>query len=303
MSMNFERDSSDKSVTEQEGVLFAQPIWERRSKKRGVFGRKTASTAPSTTIAPEPRSFAVERDDETLAQAPLIERPIEGAYPLRDDYIRREGAGYGATTPPTTTMRIEDDASLVAPIGRPTARTTGGARSKSMGPAAIAAGVVTLGALGAVGWYASRGNDGVPELAAGPTSEQVAAAPMAPVVPAAPVTTDMSVNPPSAAPPRVTVPAASPVRTARARPAAAATPSAGETGVNASTTAALPEGPQPYSTLNPGALPPALVTPPATTEAAPAPTEAPAAIPATPPIETPAPTEAAPETTVTPPTS
>lgn len=303
MSTNFERDSSDKSVTEQEGVLFAQPVWERRSKKHGVFGRKTASTSSSGAIAPEPRSFAAERDDETLAQAPLIERPIEGAYPLRDDYIRPEGAGYGATTPPTTAVRIEDDTSLVAPIGRPTARTTGGGRSKSIAPAAIAAGVVTLGALGAVGWYASRGNDGVPELASGPTGEQVAAAPMAPIVPAAPVTRDMSVNPPSATSPRVTVPAASPVRTARARPAAAAAPSAADTGVNASTTAALPEGPQPYSTLNPGALPPAPVTPPATTASAPAPTEAPDAIAVTPPVETPAPTEAAPETTVTPPTS
>lgn len=307
MSMNFERDSSDKSVTEQEGVLFAQPVWERRSKKRGVFGRKIASTTSSPTIAPEPRSFAAERDDETLAQPPLIERPIEGAYPLRDDYIRPEGAGYGATTPPTNPTRIEDDASLVAPIGRPATRTTGGARSNSMGPAAIAAGVVTLGALGAVGWYASRSNDGVPELAAGqPAGEQLAVAPTAPIVPAVAPPSDMSVNPPTAAaPPRVSVPASAPVRTARARPdvAASAAPSAGDTGVNASTTAALPSGPQPYSTLNPGAAPPAPVTPPATMDAAPAPTEAPAVIPETPPVESPAPTEAAPETTVTPPTS
>lgn len=297
MSTNFERDSSEKSVTEQKGVLFAQPIWERRSKKRGVFARKTPPA--STTVAPEARSFAGEREDDTFVQAPLVERPIEGAYPVRDDYVRSEAADYGATTPPATTSPVEDDASLVAPIGRPAARTSHGARSKSMGPAAIVAGVVTLGALGAVGWYASRGDEGVPELTAGqPADEQVATAPLPPVVPAAPAAMDTSVNPPAvAAAPRISAPASAPVRTAHARPTAVAAPSAGERGVNASATTALPPGPQPYSTLNPGANPPAPVTPPATTEAAPA------ALPATPPVEAPSPTESAPETPETPPTS
>jgi hypothetical protein len=308
MSMDFERRDSEKPVTEQEGVMFAaQPIWERRGRKRGAFGRKAAPAAPAPTVSPEPRTFASERDyDEPMALDTPVANPMDRPMtdrPIAHDYVRADYAPAAASTLPE-----EADSGMVAPIGRPSTRADHAPKSKGIAPVALAAGVVALGAMGAVGWYASRDNDGIPEIAPGqPTTSEVAAAPLPPVdLPPNPQLADTAVNPPlaAAAPPRQTVVRAAPVRTAqaRARPAAAA-PSAADTAVNSS--AIIPAGPQPYSTLNPGATPPAPVNPAITptppTQAAPPPAEAPAEIPATPPTEATPPTDPAPE--ITPPTS
>jgi len=309
MSIDLDRNGSEKSVTEQEGVMFAaQPIWERRGRKRGGFGRKAAPAAPAPTISPEPRTFAAERDyDEPMALDTPVANPMD--RPMADramghDYVRAEYAPAAASALPE-----EADSGMVAPIGRATTRADRAPKSKGIGPAAIAAGVVALGALGAAGWYVSRDNDGIPEIAPGSpaATSEIAAASLPPVdLPPNPPVVDTAVNPPAtaaAAPPRQTIRAGAPVRTAQAtrtRPAAA--PSAADTAVN--TSATLPAGPQPYSALNPGATPPAPVNPPV--QAAPPPTEAPAAIPATPPTlpsQTTPPTDPEPETTVTPPTS
>lgn len=298
MSMDHERN--EKPITEEEGGMFAaQPIWERRgNKRRGFGGRKTAAPAP--TVAPEPRTFAAERDyDEPMALDTPID-PQTGDDPrARYDEMRPAATAAMATTPPAA--EPASDSGLVAPIGRSASRADRGPRSKGVGPAAIAAGVVALGAIGAVGWYATRDNDGIPELAPGQATEsQVATAPLPPV--------DLPPNNPAlperagattaaATPPRATVRAAAPARAERrmasanrTRPAAA---SAGDTGVNASATATLPAGPQPYSTLNPGAAPPPPVNTPAPATAAPPPAESPAQIPATPPT---LPTETTPPT-------
>jgi len=308
MSMDFERRDSEKPVTEQEGAMFAaQPIWERRGRKRSVFGRKAA---PAPTVSPEPRTFASERDyDEPMALDTPVANPMDRPMtdrPIGHDYVRADYAPAAASTLPE-----EADSGMVAPIGRPTTQADSAPKSKSIAPVALAAGVVALGAMGAVGWYASRDNDGIPEIAPGqPTTSEMAAVPLPPVdLPPNPQVADTAVNPPlaAAAPPRQTVVRAAPVRAAqaRARPAAAAAPSAADIAVN--TSATLPAGPQPYSTLNPGATPPGPVNPTVTppTQAAPPPAEAPAEIPATPPTlpsQTTPPTDPA-ETTVTPPTS
>lgn len=270
MSMTYNNDlKPETSITDAEGVMFAAtPAWERNRKRRGFGARKDAAS-PATVVAPEPRSFA--------ADGPL-DRPMSAA---------------SAHTP----LASDLDAPLAAPIGRPTtARTTRAVKSNSAAPAVIAAAVVGLGALGAAGWWMSR-DAGVPELAAGSTTSEVAAAPVMPMEPPMQMAVNEAAPPPMAAP-AVETPRAAPApaerRAApRVRPAAtAAAPSATSAGVNASTTTVLPDGPQPYSTLNPSATPaevnPPLVTLPPTTEA---PAEA---LPATPPIQaepTPTPSE------------
>lgn len=308
MSMDHERDLPESPNTEEDGGLFAaRPIWEQRGRKRrGLGGRKTAA-APAPTISPEPRTFAAERDYEDPMALDTPVDPVTGdlARTSYADMRDNPAAATVATGAPVAPVAAdESDTGMVAPIGRDSTRADNAPRSKGIGPAAIAAGVVVLGAIGAVGWYASRDNDRIPELAPGGT-EQVATAPLPPVdlPPNPPAAADTAVNPPApaaATPPRATVQPAAPRRMAsstRTRPAAAAAPSASDTAADASTT--LPAGPQPYSTLNPGAAPPPPVNP-APTQAAPPPSEAPAAIPATPPTlptETTPPTDPAPTPT------
>lgn len=312
MSMDFNGRESDKPITDQEGVMFAaQPVWERSRKRKGFGARRVAAPAVETPVASEPRSFAAERDDE---EPMVLDTPVDRAAadrPLMDrEYVRSEYGTMNTTTPSTLASEPvrerEADAGLVAPIGvgRGASRSARAAKSNGVAPAAIAAGVVALGALGATGWYMSRDTaDGVPELTPGSTTSQVAAAPLAPTDPPAQMAMNTAapppVAPPSVAEPRTTeTPRASaPVRTARARPAAATAPSAASEGVNASTTAVLPDGPQPYSSVSPGSTAPTQVNPPLVT--LPPASEAPAAIPQTPPTATPEPTttpEAAPPT-------
>lgn len=300
MSMEFSGRESDKPITDQEGVMFAaQPVWERSRKRKG-FGARKAAAPVSTVVAPEPRSFAAERDyDEPMALDTPVERPIASTSVDRA-YARSEYA----TMSPAPATDVETDGGLVAPIG--ISRSTRSTRARSAGgvaPAAIAAGVVALGAIGATGWYMSRTDtSGVPELTAGSTTSQVAAAPLAPVDPPAQMAANDVAPPPPAATPRAAEPArtSAPARsTARARPAQAS--SAATSGVNASTTATLPEGPQPYSSVSPSEAP-APVTPPLVTLPPPA-SAAPAAVPSTPPTATPEPApapEATPQTATPP---
>jgi hypothetical protein len=282
MSMDFKGSDSDTPITDQEGVMFAaQPVWERNRKRKGFGGRKTASAAPAATVVtPEPRSFAAERDyEEPMALDRPVDRPTAATIASTPVYPRTEYAAMGASTT-NSTLAADEPIGLAAPIGG--TRNTRSTKSNSVAPAAIAAAVVGLGALGAAGWYMSRDTSGVPELAAGSTAteSELAAAPLTPTDPPAQVAVNEAAPPPVATPRaesnRVTVPARA---TARARPAAAA-PSAGETGVNASTTAVLPDGPQPYA-ATPGTTAPTQVNPPLV--ALPPSSETPAAVPATPP--------------------
>jgi len=300
MSTDFNGRESDKPITDQDSGMFAaQPIWERNRKKKGFGARKTAA-AP---VSPEPRTFAAERDyDEPMALDTPVDTPV---HTPADNPLDRPIAS--TATPSTLAAETETDAGLVAPIG--TGRSTASApKSKGVAPAAIAAGVVALGALGAAGWYMSRDSAGVPELTPGSTTSEVATAPLPPIAPPAQVAVNEAPPPPAAAPPaaeppRASTPARSPTRTtARARPATAAS-SASSTGVNASTTAVLPDGPQPYSSVSPGTTAPTQVNPPLVT--LPPTSEAPAQVPSTPPTLTPEPPPTSeapkPETTVTPP--
>jgi len=296
MSMDHDRRESE-TPTQQEGMMFAAtPIWERNRKRRGLGGRKATPAAAEPTIAPEPRSFAAEPDD--VEEPMALDRPVTDRT-MATDYSRAEYADMGpSATATNSTLAAEDDAGLVAPI----ARTDRQPRSNGVGPAVIGAAAIAAVAIAAGGWFVTRDN-GVPELAPGSTTSEMATAPLP--VPA----TELPLSPPAevaatpappapvvtarAEPPRATVRAAP-----RVRPAAAA-PSASSSGVNASTSAALPDGPQPYSALNPGTTPPPVN--PSVNQAAPAPTEAPAEIPATPPTATPEPTPTPPSEDPTPP--
>lgn len=279
MSMNFNDREPETSATEAEGVLFASnPVWDRNRKRRGFGGKK---------VAAEPRTFAPADEPEmTLDRpiAPSVARPAAARVdPILDQPM----------TTTNSTLAIEDDAVLAAPTSRPQP-TLRARKANSAAPAAIAAALVAVGALGAVGWYAVQPHDGVPELAPGTTESQVAVAPVtAPEAVTATAPTQVAANtaPPPAALPERAAPARSTAPSARVRPARAAPSAADASGVNASAVAAtLPDGPQPYSALNPGATPqPVTPTPPTAPIQA-----APEAIPATPPI--------APEATPTPPT-
>jgi hypothetical protein len=308
MSMDSNGPDSSKPATDEDGGMFAaQPIWERNQKRKGLGKRRSASPAAAAPVSPEPRTFAAERDyDEPMALDTPVTAPADRAA---DTYAERATTGPAANS----IQAAEADAGA-APRA---SRLTRAPKSRGVAPAAIAAGVVALGALGAAGWYMSRDREGVPELTPGSTTtSEVAAAPLTPTNPPAQVATNQTapaalppvdLPPTAAAQAREASRAAAPARvaartTARARPAAAA-PSATSAGANASTSAVLPDGPQPYSSLSPGTTAPTQVNPPLVT--LPPTTEAPAQVPSTPSTlpQEPAPTTEAPkpETTATPP--
>jgi hypothetical protein len=257
VSMDSNGREPDKSPGDAEGVMFpSTPIWER-GKRRGAGGRRSEPAAgePVThePVAAEQRSFAAEDPDDH----PLdLDRPI-GAAPMTSE---PEAAG------------------MVAPIGR-TAQTP---KSRGLGAGAAVAGIAAAALLAAGGWYVMRDTDTVPELAPGSAASEVATAPPAATLPP----TEL---PPAAATPtpsetaRAEAKPAAPARTERrvaaatprARPASS-TAAAESSGVDASAT--LPDSPQPYTSLNPGATP-APVNP---TQAAPTPAP-PEPIPSTPP--------------------
>jgi len=264
MSIGNDYNSNDTPITDAQSDNFAAtPVWDRGRKRRGFSGGRK--------VTPEARTFAAEPDpvaqDEMVLDAPMT----------------------------TTNSTLAADEPMAAPIGRTTAPRTVRSHASSGASASVIAGaLIAVVAVGGVAWYATRDHSGgVPTLASAPesTTSQVAAAPAEPAAPAAAPPTQMASDaapPPMAerAPPRERIAPAH-----RARPATTAR-AAGETGVNASTTAALPDGPQPYSSVNPGAAPqpvnPAappntVQGPPATT--APAPAQTAPTTPAPPPVQ------------------
>ncbi|MBL8555898.1 MAG: hypothetical protein JNL41_16600 [Phenylobacterium sp.] len=288
----------DKPITEQEGVMFAAtPAWERGKKRRGLVSKKAARAAPAVTVAPEvapePRSFATAREAEART-APNADRI---------DQTTAYAMGAAAAAPTIGETLDAEDAGLVAPIHRPSARKTRSATSGGVSPAAIAAGAVAVVVAGGIGFYAMRGGDsGIPELTPGAATSEVAVAPLE-APPSAPAPGERAQNilperaaPPSAPAPREVARAEPRAAAPRVRPAAAA--SAEASGTNASAT--IPAGPQPYSTLNPA-------NPGAAPTIAPPPVEvAPEPIPSTPPVTSPEPTTTsptAPETVLPPETT
>ena len=247
MTTNFTgSEPATSSIDGQSALFVATPVWDR-NRKRSAFGG-------GAKASPEPRSFA-PRDEAPMRSAP---RPLERA----DADLRTRPVEPAAGAPMFAARTVK-------------ARNAGGVSTITL---AAAAGAILV--LGGAGWFATRNNDAIPELAPVPATTEIAAAPMA----SAPLPVEVAANDTAPAPPAAQ---AAPARraapapaSARVRPAAA---SAGETGVNVSAT--LPDGPQPYATLNPSAAPqpviPTAPTAPATIEAAPAPAEA---IPETPAI-------------------
>lgn len=275
MSMDHTHRQSDVSAPDTSDAMFAPtPVWDR-SRKRSAGARKAAR---ERTVAVEPRSFAPSETPRTTS-APLSDRIADRPTPRP------------AGSPP------EADG-LFAPVGRPVRteraperRVARDTRPNGAMTAAIAAGVVAVGAMGAGAWYLTADRDSVPELAPSMSTTEIAAAPVLPSAEAmsTPVANEppMAPSEPAAVEPAREMASRSSAAPAQTRPIA---PSADTAAQNASAEVALPDGPQPYTTLNPESAPAAssattLAIPPVT-EAAPAPAEAPAEFPATPPIAT-----------------
>lgn len=271
MSMDFSGRQAGTSPTDAEGVLFpADPAWDRSKKRRGGAAKTPARidlAAEPVRRPPEPRSFATET---------------------------------AATVTPST-LAAEETVHVADPVTAP--RTTQ-ARKSGPSPAVMALALGAVVILGGVGLYAMQPHDGgVAKLTPGePAATDIAALPVAPAandvdvatntLPARTATTTPA---PAAAPARMARQSA-PVPAARVRPPT----SRAATGSSSDASAVMPDGPKPYTVLNPSA--PTQVTPP---PAAPATTEVtpPAAIPTTPPVQlAPAPTETAP-TPETPPSA
>ncbi|MBI1198342.1 MAG: hypothetical protein GC203_10810 [Phenylobacterium sp.] len=146
-------------------------------------------------------------------------------------------------------------------------RKTGGSNAAPL--VAVAAVVLGLGFAGAAAWYATQESRSVPELASGgvepaPTPPDLTAQIAPPMEPAVEPIEQAALD-------TTPQPAPSPAKAAPKRQAPARAAGADETGVNASSSEAeLPSGPTPYSELNPQVSTPSV-------------TQAPAAIPETPP--------------------
>lgn len=228
----------------------------------------------------DPRISPTEAEGVLFAATPAWERSRK---------TRRFGARKATqavteprSLPPSATMTNSTLAADETPFAAAPALATRTTRVKKAGPSptviAMALGAVVV--LGGVGFYALQPHGGVTALSPGqPTTSEVAVAPITPDVD---VATNTLPQPATAAAPRIARPSVA-APSARIRSARAAAPSAEGNAANVSAT--LPDGPQPYSTVNP---------------AAPAPIEA------APPVQevtpAPAPSEPAPET-VTPPTT
>src|SRR4051794_923259 len=85
MPTDFNGSEPDISPTETNDALFvANPVWERRGKRRGLGGRKAAAPAPTAapaparapTAAPETRSFAATAATPTPSTLAASEPPL-----------------------------------------------------------------------------------------------------------------------------------------------------------------------------------------------------------------------------------
>lgn len=289
MSMNYnEPGRTTRSVTEDESPMFAPvPAWERGKKRKGLGGMMAPKRVAET------RTFETTDATTYRDERPAMAAATGAGLTAATMDTRRDA--YDTTT--TTTTTTANDGAFAAPIGR-TSRTATRKSKGGVPGAAVALGVLALAGVAGAGFYMAQDDEpAVAELTPMTTDTSgpaLATAPMAPPVETRP--TQVA----SAEPVRASATTTRRVTTARVRPASA--PSAAEAGINASGTATLPSGPQPYSTLQ-GATAgtPAPVTPAPTVT--PPVTEQPAAIPATPPIAAepapanPAPTAAAPAPT------
>lgn len=241
MTTDFTAREPAMSPADAEDSMFGStPIWDRKRKPSRSGGKRAAV---------EPRAFA-----------PAAQTANHVAQPTRRDIAAE-------STPTLSTLGVHDP-NVTAPIIRPGATQVRGAAGGT--PITIAAVVGAAALLGAVGWFVTRDNSGIPELAPDTNVRVVAEAPVATADPVA-----VAAN--TAAPLPVATPARRVTAAPRVRPAAV---SAGDTGVNASTT--LPDGPRSYNSLNPSATPqPVVPTPPVVVEAAPPVQEL---IPETPPV-------------------
>ena len=236
-----------------------------------------------------------QNESSMFAPTPLWERDARkrrrGGRPTarrHDPAIDAGEAGAGAgVMGATTASEPVDTAYETQPADR-------GAARAGVATGAIAAGVVVVAALGAVGWYASRAHDrGVAELTPGapatgaaalataaPPPTTVAQQSATPTPPQSAASAPPASEPTRAAPPRasrsLTVRSTA-EREPRVRPAPADNASALSSGVNASTTAPMIAAPPPAPSANPmqptpsnpvvnppnPAAPPATTAPPA----------------------------------------
>ena len=231
MTTTFNGKFSATSASDTDVPMFGTtPVWDRK-RKSGLFGTRKVSA--------EPRA-----NTKMAEQARHMDLP-----PVRP-----------ATATGATTSRLSaaaDASPAHAAVIRPRSVKTGPAAGAST--LAIAAVVGAVGVLGVAGWFMLREGNAGQELAADPTVRVVAATPILPAEPATALTSPV-VPVIAVAPSR---PAASPVA-----PRVRAAARAAETGVVAS--AVLPDGPQPYSALNPSATPQLVIpTPPVVAETAP----------------------------------
>ncbi|HET6970427.1 MAG TPA: hypothetical protein VFH92_04825, partial [Phenylobacterium sp.] len=170
MSMDF--DDREPVSSDNDSPLFgATPVWERGRKRRGFGARRPAET----------RTFAPAEEETPMT----LDRPVERPGPDVATTNSTLAADAAAATAMSGTTAADE--SLVAPIGRERVTRTTTTRSRagnSAAPAAlIVGGVAALAVVAGVGWYATRGHEGVPEITPGAatSSSQVATAPVVPV--------------------------------------------------------------------------------------------------------------------------
>jgi hypothetical protein len=284
MSMNFTGSNEpDLTTAESDSLFAATPIWERSAKKKSGFGSAKAKTAAPAAAVEAPMATRPAFVETTPTADQIAARELR-AERLRSDAMLSTATAGGMDVP------LIAEAPVYATRAKP-------ARSASMAPLAVGAGILVLGGLAAAGWYATR-DDGVTALTPGSTS--TAALETAPIAPAA-APTELAANTPAPAPAQTTAtvrtervaPSVTTTRTTSVRTRSAPATSAADVGVD--TSATLPSAPQPYAadgataptTVNPAPVAPAAIAPaPVVAEPAPAATPTPSTfeLQTTPPV-------------------
>ena len=294
----------DRTTSDPESSMFAPvPAWERNKKRRG-FGSGRVSR-----VAPEPRSFAADEDeDQRIAPAPQSAAPRSAA-------MADTGRAF-AFEPMDPEVRTEPEEGVFA--GTPTYATATRAKSNTA-PVMVAAGIILLGGVAAAGWYYTQSRDtGVAQLTPGSASTTTTTTSVAPAndqlaqastpqaaLPGAAATASAPPPTAKAATTTTTTRSASPSVTHRTTAVARAVPvSRNATSAGSDAAATLPAGPQPYSGAAQAPAASSTAAPPLVLNLPPAqaaPTAAPPASTPAPVQTAPAPTTAAPPPTQTPP--